>query len=354
MAVKRIEYSNKNDISLNPFKEATYEDLQNYLQKQIGERFAYLREEFSDWWIRFKKKGNERLTIMFIPHSEKKIVNFHVSIFVISGFTGALIAIVVVTMLLIFNHTSTVKEVSKLKLYGSDSRIQIDYYNREINSLYNVFQQFKPEITDLYSLDSGNDPESVWGKGGVENPAGLPGEPLTKNTPSVEALNLEEMEKDLETTRDLLSRIKVFMEQRRNVIKNTPSIWPVNGYILAGFGQRVSPFSSIEEYGNDLQIAATPGSEIHATAPGKVSSVFWDSDSGLTVTVQHRYGFTTVYSHCQRVSVEKGQSVEKGDVIAYVGRTGSTHEHICGYKIIIGTDYVDPLPYLNMISSKNK
>jgi murein DD-endopeptidase MepM/ murein hydrolase activator NlpD len=335
-------------MALNPFKDSNYNDLRASISDFIDEKFGGVRAGLADWWKRFKKKGNERITIMFIPHSEKKIVNFHVSIFAITGLGGTLAVIILVTSLLIFNHSSTVKEVSRLKLYGSDSKVQMQYYREEIEKLYDIFQHFKPEITYLYSLDSQNGVDSLWAKGGGTAEKSDVTE-IDPDAPSMEILNLTEMENELRTTREVIEKIKVFMEQRKKIIENTPSLWPVNGYIVSGFGKRQSPFSAKEEYGNGIEIAAYPGAEIHATAPGNVESIKWDPVKGLTIIIRHKYGFTTVYSHCQRAIVEEGQKVSKGDKIGFVGRTGRAKQHLCEYQIIIGTDFVDPMPYLNKI-----
>ena len=335
-------------MSLNPFKESNFEDLQDGLGEFFSDRFGAFRERSSDLWKRFKKKGNERLTIMFIPHNEKKIVNFHISIFMISGIAGTIAVITIVTSILVLNHASTVKEVSKLKMYDSDSKVHIQYYKDEINKLYDIFQRFKPEITYLYSLTPDNYVDSLWAKGGVSAPvADKADEP---DAPAIESLNIEEMEKELRTTKEVLDKIKIFMEQRKKIIENTPSLWPVNGYIVSSFGKRSSQFSSREDFNKGIDIAAYPGAEIHATDPGTVDAVKWKPGVGLTVSIRHKYGFTTVYSHCQRVSVEDGQKVSKGETIAYVGRTGRATQHICKYQVIIGTDSVDPMPYLNKIN----
>jgi len=49
------------------------------------------------------------------------------------------------------------------------------------------------------------------------------------------------------------------------------------------------------------------------------------------------------------VTVEEGQKVAKGEIIGYVGKTGNATRHICFYQIKIGTEFVDPLPYLNKV-----
>jgi murein DD-endopeptidase MepM/ murein hydrolase activator NlpD len=168
-------------------------------------------------------------------------------------------------------------------------------------------------------------------------------------SPPIEVLNIEEIERELRTSKKILGKIKGFMETRKKIIENTPSLWPVEGYIISRFGERTSPYTFRREFHGGIDIAAFPGAEIHATAPGIVDNISWEPMLGLTVSVKHKYGFTTVYSHCQRVSVEKDQKISKGEVIGYVGKTGKATRHICYYQIRIGTDFVDPTPYLNKI-----
>jgi murein DD-endopeptidase MepM/ murein hydrolase activator NlpD len=333
-------------MGLNPFKDSSLNELQNGVSDYLSDRYDSVRGRFSTWWGRVRKKGNERLTIMIIPHSEKKIVNLHISIFAISAVSSVLIIIITITSMLIFKHASSVKEVSRLKLYGSDSKVQIQFYKEEINKLYDVFQRFKPEITYLYSLESQNNIDSLWSKGGGTSPGIQVSE---ADAPSIETLNLEEMERELKTSKRVIDDIKSYMEQRKKIIENTPSLWPVNGYIISSFGKRSLSANGREDSGKGIGIAAYPGSEIHATAPGTVKSIKWENSQGLTVTLEHKYGFFTVYSHCQRVTVEEGQKVSKNETIAYVGRTGRADEYMCEYQIIIGADFVDPMPYLNKI-----
>ncbi len=337
-------------MGINPFKDSNLNDLQQNIKEKIYSRFKGINEKAKDLWSRFLTKGREKVTLMLIPHSEKRIINFHISIFTISFIIGALIVTFSITSVLIVNHTSTIKEVSKLKKYGSNSRIQIKKYKEEINKLYGIFQKFKPEITHLYSLSTGNDIDSLWAKGGVHNPN--PGkESASEATPPPdEVLYIKEIEKELNTTREIMAKVKNFLEYRKKIINNTPSVWPVQGYIISRFGHRNSPYTFKPEFHRGIDIEAFPGAEIRATAPGTINDITWDPILGLTVSIKHKYGFVTSYSHCQRVSVENGQKISKGEVIAYVGRTGKSTRHICYYQIRIGTEHVDPMPYLNRIS----
>ncbi len=336
-------------MGLNPFKESNLSDLQADIIDFLHRHFDDKRKRLRLWWDDVQKKGRERITIMFIPHSEKKIINFHVTKFSIFFFLIALVLSVSVTSIAIVRHTSTVKEVSKLKMYKSNSRIQIQKYREEINRLYDVFQKFKPEITYLYSLTPENNVDSLWAKGG--NPQSAPAAELEDpNSPPIEILNTEEIERELKTSKEVLKKIKAFLETRKKILGNTPSSWPVEGYIISRFGMRSSPLNFRNEFHAGIDIAAFPGAEIRATAPGKVNEVRWDPVLGLTVSINHKYGFMTHYSHCQRVTVEVGDKVSKGEIIGYVGKTGKSSRHQCFYQVKIGTEFVDPVPYLNRIS----
>ena len=234
-------------------------------------------------------------------------------------------------------------------MYGVNSKVQIAEYKDEINKLYEIFQKFKPEVTYLYSLTNEKDIDSLWAKGGVFNPNPVDSS-QDATSPSIEELNLREVEQELKTTKDVLSKIKYFLQARKKIIENTPSLWPTEGYMIRKFGYCSQPFTSENEYHQGIGIAAFPGAEIKASAPGTVESIFWDPSNGLCVSVKHKYGFTTIYSHCQRATVEPKQNVNKGELIAYVGRTGKSDKYECFYQIRIGTEFVDPMPYLNKLS----
>ena len=187
-------------------------------------------------------------------------------------------------------------------------------------------------------------------KGGIpnSNPGNI--EDSNNITPPIGILNLAEVKNELKTTKILISKIKKSIKYRKKIIRNTPSIWPVDGYIISRYGKRSSPYTFKQEFHYGIDIESFPCAEIKATAPGTVTDIKWDATLGLTISIKHKYGFNTAYSHCQRTTVKIGQKVSKGEIIGYVGKTGKTTQYICYYQIKIGTEFVDPMPYLNRIS----
>jgi len=312
-----------------------------------------IKKKSSVLWSRFLHKGKQKMTVMFIPHSEKKIINFHISIFTISGILVSLVITIIITSAFIINHSSTIKEVSKLKKYRANSKETINAYKKEIYKLQNTVENnFKGAIEQLYLALTRKNPKAIknnvlWAKGGVSNVDPLKQD--LKNLPSTDALTIREINSDLKRTKKLLNDFKNLIENRKKIIENTPSIWPVDGFIVSRWGNRNSPYSFRKEFHQGIDIKGFPGKSIRATAPGTISNIKWDRNLGLTISIKHKYGFVTSYSHCQRVTVEKGQKVSKSEIIGYIGKTGKTTKYICYYQIKVGTDFVNPLPYLNRI-----
>jgi len=332
-------------MGLNPFKGADLYDLEDNISRFLKKGSKGFSHQLARFFSSIHRRGRQKITLMFIPHSEKKIINFHISYYAIVITLAVFSATITATTILIVNHTSTIKDITRLKMSGYDSTQQIALYKTEINQLYDAFQQFKPELTYMFSLTPDNDVDSLWAKGGPQTPEDqIP--PAMREAPDLELLDVQEMAQELATTKEVLKKVKVFLANRKKIIENTPSIWPVDGYVVAGFG---SSDTDRAESLNGVDIVAFPGAEVRATAPGTVETVDWDPEQGITVVIKHKYGFTTVFSHCQRVTVKPEQKVIKGETIGYIGKTGNAMRHMLHYQIRIGTDYVDPSPYLNRL-----
>ncbi len=134
--------------------------------------------------------------------------------------------------------------------------------------------------------------------------------------------------------------------ENKDALLATPSIWPVRGYLSSGFGSRRNPFTGQLSSHNGLDIATKTGTPIQAPARGNV--IFSDRDGayGLCIIIDHGSGITTRYAHLNTITVEVGQSVQRGDIIGSVGSTGrSTGPHL-HYEVRLNGAYVDPMRYI--------
>jgi murein DD-endopeptidase MepM/ murein hydrolase activator NlpD len=94
-----------------------------------------------------------------------------------------------------------------------------------------------------------------------------------------------------------------------------------------------------------IDYAAPVGTPVWAVADATVKRAGWDGGHGLSVTLHHRSGYATMYSHLSRLGpgVRTGVRIEQRQIIGYVGSTGlSTGPHL-HYGIAKNGQFVNPL-----------
>ena len=122
--------------------------------------------------------------------------------------------------------------------------------------------------------------------------------------------------------------------------------WPVNGPITSPFGGRIHPVTGIWLGHTGLDIGVPYGTPVHAADGGKVILASWYGGYGNAVVIDHGNGISTLYGHNSSLAVSVGQTVSKGEVVAYCGSTGvSTGPHV-HFEVRINGRPVDPLGYL--------
>jgi murein DD-endopeptidase MepM/ murein hydrolase activator NlpD len=95
-----------------------------------------------------------------------------------------------------------------------------------------------------------------------------------------------------------------------------------------------------------MDFSAPRGTEIYATGDGVVKRVVRSHGGyGNHIEIDHGFGYSTVYAHMHEFNVERGQKVNRGDVIGSVGNTGkSTAPHL-HYEVRVKNRPVNPAHY---------
>ncbi len=135
-----------------------------------------------------------------------------------------------------------------------------------------------------------------------------------------------------------LDRINLY----RIAAERAPFAVPVHDSyrFTSGFGQRWGRMH------NGTDFAAPTGTPIYAPADGVVTFAGWSSGYGRLVKIQHEFGVETRYAHQNRIRVEVGQRVSRGDRIGDIGNSGrSTGPHL-HYEIRVGGRPVNPMIYI--------
>ncbi|AXT59603.1 hypothetical protein D1816_04285 [Aquimarina sp. AD10] len=131
-----------------------------------------------------------------------------------------------------------------------------------------------------------------------------------------------------------------------------PSLFPVqNGTkenITSHFGvKRKHPKINKGVAHGGIDIRATPGTPVIATADGIISKASLEGDWGNLIIISHADDHETWYAHLQGFNIKEEQSVKKGEIIGYVGNTGlSTGPHL-HYEVKYKGKRVNPLDYIN-------
>jgi murein DD-endopeptidase MepM/ murein hydrolase activator NlpD len=127
---------------------------------------------------------------------------------------------------------------------------------------------------------------------------------------------------------------------------SAPTIWPVMGPITGAFGERIDPFNGEGAFHSGVDISCHYGQPVLAPADGTVTYADYYNGYGRMLQIDHGNGISTRYGHLAGFAVSDGQSVRRGEVIAYVGLTGrSTGPHL-HYEVRIHDTPVNPHKFL--------
>lgn len=112
--------------------------------------------------------------------------------------------------------------------------------------------------------------------------------------------------------------------------------------ISSPFGTRIHPITRKKHTHKGIDLAAPKMTPIYATADGEVTFSGRNGGYGNFVKINHRNGYKTAYAHMHRIAVKKGADVHKGDLIGYVGTTGSSTGNHLHYEVYYQDKLVDP------------
>ena len=120
-----------------------------------------------------------------------------------------------------------------------------------------------------------------------------------------------------------LDALQFLMANRQLESDLTPAGWPVRkGWISSRFGERKDPFTGEREQHRGLDFAGTRGTEVLSVASGVVTWAANRNGYGKTVEIDHGNGYRTRYAHSEKLTVNAGDHVSAGQVIALMGSTG--------------------------------
>ena len=153
--------------------------------------------------------------------------------------------------------------------------------------------------------------------------------------------------KDIEINNEQIKNVS-FANYKLNYKIFSPVI---NGVVSSKFGERVHPINGTLGVHKGIDIALDEGEPIYAIFDGEVVVADYDQWNGNYIKIKHDNNIMSVYCHCSKLFVKKGDIIRGGEVIANVGSTGqSTGPHI---HFEFRIDDISYNPYIALKDAKN-
>ncbi|UNC93722.1 peptidoglycan DD-metalloendopeptidase family protein [Candidatus Contubernalis alkaliaceticus] len=309
------------------------------------------------------KKRNNRLTIMFIPHYDSNPRSFvitHKAILI----AAVISMLAVVSFSLLGNNyyfmLSQMDELKQLRIINDlqgEQILSLDEETKAISQELKSIEALDREVRSILELEDFQEilsemevPEKQHSllSRGTSYDFPVPPETTGEVREGTFGLyeELDQIKIELPLTRAAMEDLKVLVEDKKEQLAGTPTIWPTQGRITSPFGERRAPYSRRIEFHSGIDIGASRGTPVYATARGVVEMAAYNGGMGRMVTIKHPYEHRTLFAHLTNYVVEAGDSVEKGDLIGHVGSTGfSTGPHL-HYEVHVNGQPMDPMLFI--------
>ncbi len=157
-------------------------------------------------------------------------------------------------------------------------------------------------------------------------------------------IRIADREQQLRLLDNLMSRKKIEDER---FVAGRPITW---GWLSSRYGYRSDPFTGRRTWHDGVDLAGKEGSDIISVAAGVVTYSDARHGYGNLVEIDHGDGLVTRYAHAKTLTVEVGDVVPKGQVIALMGSTGrSTGPHV-HFEVLRNGKSQNPEDYIQRAS----
>lgn len=244
------------------------------------------------------------------------------------------------------------KEIA-LKRENEQLKLQYTVINNDVAQIKDVLSNIIHRDNNIYRVIFEAEPISKdvreAGVGGVNRYIGLEGYEFSEliiNTRKT----IDNISQKLYIQSKSFDEIVELAKQKEVLLQSIPAIQPIPNEdltrVASGFGYRIHPIHKIRKMHTGMDFTAPTGTHIYATGDGVVESVTSSKRGyGNHIVIKHRFGYKTRYAHMSKFNAKEGQHVKRGDIIGYVGNTGSSTGPHLHYEIEKDNKKVNPYNY---------
>lgn len=232
-------------------------------------------------------------------------------------------------------------ELAYLKARNEELENALNSVSVRADSLAKSFEQLRERTLALMDLAQVEPPSGLYGVGGTR----LSRPVVSMSSPRSLNFYIDSLLVFVREESKAFFKAESVYKAQLNVLRHTPSILPMSGVIFSGFGPRLDPITGQWRIHEGLDICAPIGTPVRATADGRVKFTGNYYGFGRVVIIDHIW-FETRYAHLDKILVQEGQKVSRGDIIGSCGRSGRTTGVHLHYEVRVAGKPVDPRNYI--------
>jgi murein DD-endopeptidase MepM/ murein hydrolase activator NlpD len=288
--------------------------------------------------------ANECYTLIVVPHAKARFRRIQVPVR-LAKLTFTLVTVVGLSVGGVLVHyarmTAEIHDLRRLRAENSELLTKTRAYEENAGKLQAKVVQLQTMVTKLGVMAGLEHSLPEAGTAGVGGAIGQ-----ESQAPALAPRALAAIDESLTSLTRRSAQLEEFYRDQTLVLASTPSIWPVRGYLSAGFGNRLDPFTGQRDFHSGIDISTPIGTRIFAPADGVVLSASPQGAYGNSIIIDHGYGVVTRYGHLDGYAIRPGQRVRRGDLIGFVGSTGrSTGPHL-HYEVWVRDQAQNPIHFI--------
>ena len=304
--------------------------------------------------------ARKHLTLMVIPQGgvdePKSLSISHRLLWGAATILGAMVLSLLFFAFGYFNKASQEKKIGRVTVENGalmneleDIGVELNFLKKKMAGLVREDEKLRI-LADLPSIDGDT---RMMGIGVGEEPVledadkYSPLRPMARYLLKEVKIDLDQLLREADLEHQSFQEIAGKLNNDKDRLDYTPSIDPTGpgSYISSGFGFRTDPFNGKRVKHTGIDIAGRKGTPIYSTADGVVSATGSNAWLGWYIILEHKYGYTTIYGHLDKILVKKGQDIQRWQQIGEMGRSGRTTAPHLHYAVKHNGKYEDPLKF---------
>jgi murein DD-endopeptidase MepM/ murein hydrolase activator NlpD len=161
--------------------------------------------------------------------------------------------------------------------------------------------------------------------------------------------SLEDLQHRLDVEVQSFEELDRLVNERTEMWASRPAIQPLSNKQLdrlhMTYGGRFHPIHHVWKEHKGLDFTASEGTPVYATGDGKIAMAYFSGTYGNVIYINHGFGYETRYAHLKGFAINAGDKVKRGQVIGYVGSTGTSVSSHLHYEVLFNGQHTNPINF---------